>query len=252
MGGKAGPPPAIDGVDWEALIGHLQPSAYRAFRDRLDPILGAVLLVLGLPLLAVLALAIRLDSSGPVLFRQRRGGLYARPFTIVKFRTMRVGAPPFSAKVDADDVMITRVGRLLRASGLDELPQLWNVVRGEMNLIGPRPEQYELLASYEPWQHERHLVKPGVTGWWQVNHRDAVPMGLNTERDLYYVRNQSPALDALILVRTAALPFMAAVQALRRRRRPPEPAAQGPESPRSTLVPAARPAETSERSHSSR
>jgi lipopolysaccharide/colanic/teichoic acid biosynthesis glycosyltransferase len=148
---------------------------------------------------------------------------------------MQADAPSFSQKVRADDVSITRVGRLLRASGLDELPQLWNVVRCQMSLIGPRPEQYELLAAYEPWQHERHLVKPGLTGWWQVNHRDAVPMRQNTERDLYYVRHQGPALDALILFRTAVLPFAALCNALRGRSGvadPVAPVAQTVEAPR--------------------
>jgi lipopolysaccharide/colanic/teichoic acid biosynthesis glycosyltransferase len=185
-----------------SLAGAGRPGAYRRVREVLDPVLAAALAVPLLPLAALIAVAIRLDSPGPVLFRQVRGGQFARPFTMVKFRTMRTDAPPTSPKVDPRDPRVTRVGRLLRRSGLDELPQLWNVVRGDMSLIGPRPEQYALLEAYEPWQHERHLVKPGLTGWWQVHHRGLEPMRLNVERDIYYVRNQGPWLDAIIVART--------------------------------------------------
>ena len=216
-------------VDWAVLQAGLRPSAYRRLREVLDPVLASIALLVALPLLGIVALAIRLDSPGPVLFRQLRGGRLAVPFVIVKFRTMRADAAAYSVKVDPDDPAITRVGRLLRASGLDELPQLWNVARGEMGLIGPRPEQYPLLAAYEPWQHERHVVKPGVTGWWQVNHRDAEPIQANVERDLHYVRNQGLALDALIVVRTLGLPFAAVVSAVRRGPRPGAAGEAGPD-----------------------
>lgn len=190
------------GVDWAALQVGLRRSAYRSARRVIDPLIALLLLVITLPFMALIALAVKLDSAGPVLFCHLRGGKLARPFTMLKFRTMRWDTQPFSEKVGEDDPRITRVGRLLRRTGLDELPQLWNVLAGEMALVGPRPEQYELLSAYEPWQHERHLVKPGLTGWWQVNHRDATPMRHNVERDLYYVRNQCVALDAVIVVRT--------------------------------------------------
>src|SRR5258708_31322355 len=136
--GEEVPAPAPD-VDWAALLASLRPSAYRRLRELLDPVIAVVVLVLALPVLAVIALVIRIDSPGPVLFRQLRGGRLARPFTIAKFRTMRAAAPRYSQKVRADDASITRAGRFLRASGLDELPQLWNVVRAETALIGPRP-----------------------------------------------------------------------------------------------------------------
>ena len=90
----------------------------------------------------------------------------------------------------------------LRPSGLDELPQLWNVVRGEMAMIGPRPEQLELIDLYEPWQRQRHLIKPGITGWWQIHHRDGVPLHLNVEKDIYYIRHQGPWIDGKIVAGT--------------------------------------------------
>ena len=155
-----------------------------------------------LPLILVLSCAIALDSPGGVFFRQRRIGRFGRPFTILKFRTMSAAAPRFSLKVAESDPRITRVGRVLRRSGLDELPQLWNVIRGEMALIGPRPEQEALMSRYEPWQHERHVVKPGITGWWQIHHRDSDPMDLNVDKDIHYVRSQSLALDLQILAGT--------------------------------------------------
>ena len=199
-----GSPPVL-GVDWALARAGLPRSAYRSARHVIDPLIAALLLVIALPFIALIALAVKLDSPGPVLFCHLRGGELARPFTMLKFRTMRRGTRPFSEKVGEDDPRITRVGRLLRRTGLDELPQLWNVLAGDMALIGPRPEQYELLSAYEPWQHERHLVRPGLTGWWQVNHRDARPMRQNVERDLHYVRNQCLALDAVIVVRTVRI-----------------------------------------------
>jgi lipopolysaccharide/colanic/teichoic acid biosynthesis glycosyltransferase len=158
-----------------------------------------------LPLLAAIGIAIRLDSPGPVLFRQERGGYLGREFTILKFRTMTTSAPAYSLKVSPIDPSVTRVGRVLRQTGLDELPQLWNVIRGEMSLIGPRPEQLLLLGLYEPWMQERHLIRPGLTGWWQIHHRDGEPMHLGVNKDIFYVRNQGPRLDAIIVLRTLGI-----------------------------------------------
>lgn len=176
--------------------------AYRRLRVSLDPLVAGLLLLLLLPLFAGIAVAILLDDGRPIFFRQLRAGWRGRPFRILKFRTMSRNAPPFSLKVEEGSDLITRVGRVLRATGLDEAPNLWNVVWGEMALIGPRPEQYALLDRYEPWQLERHQVKPGITGWWQIHHRDAEPMHLNVDKDIYYVRRLSPGLDALIVVGT--------------------------------------------------
>ncbi len=168
----------------------------------LDWVAATLLLVICSPLLVVIAAAVRIDSEGPALFLQERIGKDGRRFKMLKFRTMSLEAPPFSLKVPDHSVVITRVGRFLRRSGLDELPQLWNVVRGDMAIIGPRPEQAELIHLYEPWQQQRHVVRPGITGWWQVNHRDGVPMHHNVEEDLHYIRHQGPWIDLLILLGT--------------------------------------------------
>lgn len=175
---------------------------YRWAKELLDSAVAAFVLLLASPLLALIALAIRVDSRGPALFRQQRIGLHGRPFTIYKFRTMFVSAPRYSFKVGIGDRRITRVGRWLRISGLDELPQLLNVLRGEMSLIGPRPELPFIVENFEDWQHARHNVKPGITGWWQIHHRNDVPLHLNLDYDIFYIRNMSYRLDALIAWRT--------------------------------------------------
>jgi lipopolysaccharide/colanic/teichoic acid biosynthesis glycosyltransferase len=164
-----------------------------------DWVLASTLLIACAPVLAVIAVAICVDSPGPALFRQKRIGKHGKPFTIVKFRTLHVDAPAYSLKVADHHSTITRVGQFLRRSGLDELPQLWNVVRGEMAIIGPRPEQLELDKLYESWQRLRLLVKPGITGWWQIHHRDGIPLHLNIDKDLYYIRHQGLRLDWLIV-----------------------------------------------------
>jgi lipopolysaccharide/colanic/teichoic acid biosynthesis glycosyltransferase len=177
-------------------------SAYRAVRTVLDWVVAILLLVVCSPLLVAIAAAVRIDSEGPVLFRQHRVGKDGKRFSMIKFRTMQVEAPAYSLKVAEHSPDITRVGRMLRRSGLDELPQLWNVVRGEMAIIGPRPEQAELIHLYEPWQHQRHVVRPGITGWWQVHHRDGIPLHHNVEKDLHYIRHQGPWIDLVILLGT--------------------------------------------------
>jgi lipopolysaccharide/colanic/teichoic acid biosynthesis glycosyltransferase len=198
----------VPDVDWASLTADLAPSAYRAVRGALDPFMALILLVILLPVLAVIAVVIKLDSDGPVFFRQVRAGRFARPFTMIKFRTMYTDAPPSSLKMPDGSRMITRAGDFLRRTGLDELPNLVNVIGGKMALVGPRPEQYDLLCYYRPWQHERHLIKPGITGWWQVHHRGSEPMHLNIDKDVYYVRNQSLLLDLRIVARTARLPLI--------------------------------------------
>jgi exopolysaccharide biosynthesis polyprenyl glycosylphosphotransferase len=177
-----------------------------------DVLLASTLLLLTLPLMLVVAAAIRLDSPGPILFRQRRVGRNGTLFTILKFRSMtHEDRRDLRLVADADgtlrhkvrnDPRVTRVGRWLRRTSLDELPQLLNVVAGQMSLIGPRPELPEIVTTYEPWQHRRHLVRPGLTGWWQVSGRSDRPMHENTELDLYYVNNLSLWLDLLIVLKT--------------------------------------------------
>jgi lipopolysaccharide/colanic/teichoic acid biosynthesis glycosyltransferase len=165
-------------------------------------------LVLSAPVVCLAALAIKLDDRGPVFFAQTRIGRHKIPFQLIKLRTMHVapcGGDPYTQPGDA---RITRVGRLLRSARLDELPQLWNVLRGQMSLIGPRAEWDRLVSEYEreiPCYHFRHLVKPGITGWAQVNYRYGLGIQdtlRKLEYDLYYIRNFSFMLDASIVLKT--------------------------------------------------
>ena len=165
---------------------------------------AAVGLALASPVLAAAAVAIKLDDRGPVIYRQRRVGYEGRDFDLLKLRTMVVGAEKQGAgwAVDRGDPRITRVGRVLRRLSLDELPQLWNVVRGDMSLIGPRPTLRYQVEQYTPRQRRRLSVKPGLTGWAQVNGRTKLPWDERIELDLWYVENRSPWLDLKILART--------------------------------------------------
>jgi sugar transferase (PEP-CTERM system associated) len=176
----------------------------------LDLAFSAGLLVIMAPLLAVIALAIRLDSPGPVFYRQGRVGLNGRVFSILKFRTMREDAESDGQARWAapDDDRVTRVGYLLRRSRFDELPQLWNVLRGEMSVVGPRPERPEFVADLAagiPFYQERHQIRPGITGWAQIScgyggsEDDA---RLKLSYDLYYLKNRGFTFDLVILVRT--------------------------------------------------
>ncbi len=166
-----------------------------------DIVIAAIVLLLASPLLLLVAIAVRVNLGAPVLFRQRRPGLRGRPFTMVKFRTMRdaVGRDG-RALPDAD--RLTPFGKLLRSTSLDELPELWNVLRGDMSLVGPRPLLMEYLDRYTPEQARRHDVRPGVTGWAQVHGRNAVSWEERFRLDVWYVEHQSLRLDLQILVRT--------------------------------------------------
>ena len=161
-------------------------------------------LVLASPFLAAAAIAIKLDGGGPVLYRQQRVGKDGREFELVKLRTMVVGAERQGAgwAVDHGDPRITRVGSVLRRVSLDELPQLWNVVRGEMSLIGPRPTLAYQVEQYTPRQRRRLDVRPGITGWAQVQGRASLPWEERIELDVWYVEHRSPSLDLKILART--------------------------------------------------
>ena len=193
--------PVIDGFD-------------RVVKRLFDLALSAMLLLLLWPLMLLIALLIKLDSPGPVLFRQQRVGENGRLFTMYKFRTMFVDAEQRLNEIlrespegvaflkRPDDPRVTRLGRFLRRTSLDELPQLFNVIKGEMSLVGPRPELPLLVQHYESWQRQRFAVPPGITGWWQVTGRAERPMHLHTEDDLYYIRNYSLLLDLRILWRT--------------------------------------------------
>jgi lipopolysaccharide/colanic/teichoic acid biosynthesis glycosyltransferase len=163
----------------------------------------------------VIALAIKRDSPGPVIYNSRRVGENGKLFWMHKFRSMvqdadkqlemvaRYGPNGEILHKSPDDPRITRVGRFLRKTSLDELPQLFNVLKGEMSLVGPRPELPELVENYEPWQRKRFAVPQGITGWWQINGRSDKPMHLHTEDDIYYIQNYSLFLDVYILLKTA-------------------------------------------------
>jgi len=178
----------------------------------IDLVASFILLFALLPVLLLAMIAVRLDSPGPAFFCQDRVGRGGRVFRLYKLRTMTFKPTSDIELVEDEngqlrhkirnDPRVTRCGRLLRRTSLDELPQLINILKGDMSLIGPRPELVQIVQQYEPWQHERHIVRPGLTGWWQVSGRSDRPMHENTELDLHYVRNQCFRLDLLIAFRT--------------------------------------------------
>jgi exopolysaccharide biosynthesis polyprenyl glycosylphosphotransferase len=173
-------------------------------------VIGIAGAVITAPLMLLIALAIKLSSSGPILLRQKRSGLHSAPFTLYKFRSMYADAESGTGAVWAarDDPRVTPVGRWLRRFRLDELPQFFNVLRGEMSIVGPRPERPEfvqVLAEQIPYYRQRHCIKPGITGWAQINYKysntleDSIK---KLEYDLYYIKNLSFALDAYIIFHT--------------------------------------------------
>jgi lipopolysaccharide/colanic/teichoic acid biosynthesis glycosyltransferase len=173
--------------------------------NRAVDVAGATLgLALTSPLLAVGALAIKLEDGGPILYRQRRVGLGGAEFELLKLRTMEVGAEQRGAgfAVNEGDPRITRAGRILRRLSLDEVPQLWNVVRGDMSLVGPRPTLAYQVERYTPRQRRRLEVKPGITGWAQIHGRARLPWDDRIELDVWYVEHRSRWLDLKILART--------------------------------------------------
>ena len=176
-------------------------------RRALDVAVSSLLLLLSAPLLALATLAIRLESPGPTIYRQRRVGLDGKTFDVLKLRTMVDGAEHMGAglAVNENDSRITRVGAILRRSSLDELPNLLNVLRGDMSLIGPRPTIPVQVESYTERQRGRLAVKPGITGWAQVHGRAALPWSERIELDLYYIAHRSPWLDLRILWRTVVM-----------------------------------------------
>ena len=180
-------------------------AVYPLVKRGADVALCAGALVVLSPVLALSAVAIKLDSPGPVLFRQERLGLKGRPFTMLKFRSMRVGAEAGGVYESSRDARVTRVGRVLRRTSLDELPQLVNIIRGDMSIIGPRP-----TLTYHPWpweeytpeQRRRFDVRPGVTGWAQINGRKSLAWPERIVLDVEYVDSMSARFDASILFRT--------------------------------------------------
>jgi exopolysaccharide biosynthesis polyprenyl glycosylphosphotransferase len=192
--------PRISGVAW-------------IVKRTFDVLATTVMLVITWPIMLLAAMAVRLDSPGPAVFSQQRVGENGHLFRMYKFRTMCAGAEAQEPHLGFDDhghaiykwpkdMRITRVGQWLRRTSLDELPQFFNVLRGDMSLVGPRPEMLFLVERYDAWQRQRLAVPPGITGWWQVNGRSDLPMHLNTQFDLYYIRNYSLWLDVKILWKT--------------------------------------------------
>jgi lipopolysaccharide/colanic/teichoic acid biosynthesis glycosyltransferase len=172
-----------------------------------DLALAGLGLLAGAPILAVAALAIKLTSPGPAIYRQRRVGRNGEEFEVYKLRTMRMGADPVGVgtPVLEGDPRVTRVGRVLRRYSMDEIPNLVNVLRGEMAVVGPRPTLAAQVELYTPRQRRRLEVKPGLTGWAQVNGRAGIPWEERIELDVWYVDNRSPRLDLRILGRTVRL-----------------------------------------------
>jgi lipopolysaccharide/colanic/teichoic acid biosynthesis glycosyltransferase len=173
----------------------------------LDVVVAGALLIVTAPLLGLAALAIRLESGGPVFYRQLRVGRDGQPFELWKLRTMVPGAESMGAGIYVveGDTRITRVGRLLRRFSLDELPNLVNVLRGEMAIVGPRPTVQEQVDRYTDRQRRRLEVKPGITGWAQINGRTSLPWPDRIELDVWYVEHRSLRLDLRILARTARM-----------------------------------------------
>jgi lipopolysaccharide/colanic/teichoic acid biosynthesis glycosyltransferase len=177
---------------------------YELPKRALDVSLASAIGVLTAPILGAIAIAIRLETPGPIFFRQERIGRYGRPFEIVKFRTL-VGDPPRNPGdfvISPADARITRVGAFLRRWSLDELPQLWNILKGDMSIVGPRPTLRYQVDQYTDFQRRRLEVPPGVTGWAQVNGRNALSWPDRIELDVWYVDHRSLGLDLKILVRT--------------------------------------------------
>lgn len=204
----------LGGIPLISLRESVLNESQRLLKRCFDVAMSSLALLLLTPLLLIIALLIKLDAPGPIFFHQERVGEHGKRFKMIKFRSMYQDAERRWREVvrrddqgnllhkQADDPRITRIGRLLRRTSLDELPQLINVLRGEMSLVGPRPEMPYITAEYESWQWQRFRVPPGMTGWWQINGRSDKPMHLHTEDDLYYVQNYSFWLDLVIILKT--------------------------------------------------
>lgn len=178
-----------------------------SLKRALDLLIGVPAVIVSAPVVAILAALVRLESPGHPIYTQRRVGKDGRPFAIYKLRTMVRGAEFTGAglALQEGDDRITRMGRFLRRTSLDELPNLWNVVRGEMSIVGPRPTLQVQVDQYTPHQRRRLEVPPGITGWAQVNGRASLPWSERIELDVFYVEHRSLALDLRILARTPTM-----------------------------------------------
>ena len=195
--------------DFSQLLNHdyqkknLSRPLYSGFKRIIDIVLAVPAAIILLPVMIVIALAIRLDSKGKALFAHKRVGKNGKLFTIYKFRTMQKDAKKqaFSPTSQSDE-RITKVGKFLRRTSLDELPQLFNIILGNMSLVGPRPEMEFIVQTYTPIEKARLLVKPGLTGLWQIAGRKDLPLHKNLEFDLYYIENRSILFDFSIMFKT--------------------------------------------------
>lgn len=209
--------PRARGYKAAPLPSHLQlverASIYqRSFKRAIDLVMASLLMMLLAPVIVAAALAIKMSIGSPVLFRQQRIGLHGRPFELYKLRTMRperrirnmpfIGPDRRQTHKSRNDPRVVPIGSRLRRFRIDELPQLWNVIKGDMSMVGPRPELPEIVSRYEPWQHRRHAVKPGLTGLWQVSALNGRPMHECTELDVRYVESIGPGIDLSILLQT--------------------------------------------------
>ena len=200
---------------------HLRPMTKleRVIKRLVDILVALTTLIFAAPLMLLLAILIKLDSKGSAFYLSDRVGEQGEIFRMIKFRTMHHDAPEFEIDPDhfdlesylqhkrKDDERITRVGRFLRRTSLDELPQLINVLKGDMSFVGPRPEMPWIVRHYDNWQLDRLNVPQGITGWWQVNGRSDNPMFLHTRDDIYYIQNYSLLLDLKILIMTPLAVF---------------------------------------------
>lgn len=200
---------SIDTMVGVPLIGLREPifsPTQKLLKRVLDVILSGLGLIILSPVLFLISYAIKQDTKGSIIIQQNRVGQFGKPFTMYKFRSMYADAPNQSYEWNehkrADDPRITPVGKIIRRWSLDELPQLFNVLRGDMSLVGPRPEMPEMVGKYQSWQKKRFEVPQGMTGWWQINGRSDKPMFENTEYDLYYITHYSVWMDIFILIRT--------------------------------------------------
>ena len=200
----------------EPILDDVQRTIKRCF----DLFIAVLSLIFFAPVAIILSILIKLEDGGPVLYRSKRIGQYGKPFTMLKFRSMVMGGATYQSSCQQmegqpvtvykvlDDSRVTKIGRWMRATSLDELPQLIHVLRGEMSLVGPRPELPWLLSYYESQHYQRFGVPQGMTGWWQINGRRHNPMQYQLiEQDIYYIEHYSFGLDLLILWRTIGVVF---------------------------------------------
>src|SRR5262249_50484711 len=194
----------VDGVMLASFEKSSQRSVYELTKRVGDVVGSLLLMVIGAPVFLLLWALVKLDSKGPAIFRQQRVGQHGAAFQMLKFRTMYADAPQYERSPSvSSDPRITRFGKFLRRTSLDELPQLINVLRGEMSLVGPRPEMPFIVSTYNLWQRQRLEVKPGLTGLWQLSGDRAFLIHENLEYDLYYIQHRNFFMDLAILLHTS-------------------------------------------------